>query len=201
MRSSSIGFSDFLPLRTSDRHFEFASRRCLRGDRPRSATRIDRRILLKNDLLGFGRASWIDSQSCSATWVLSDSTDLKLRSCAGSFGFCLLLRLCELPAATWQSARVPGERLILQTYDLQLRTLVACCPIQHTELARGRCAVPRGHLVESSCVMPPTRRLASETAGRLAIAQAGMHREKSGADPAVTARVGQTSCPDRVSGQ
>ena len=108
MRSSSIGLSDFLPpFRTSDRHLLFASLRCLRGDRPRSATRIDRLILLKNDLLAFCRASWIDSQSCSATWVLSDSTDLKLRSCAGSFGFCLLLRLCELPAATWQSARVP----------------------------------------------------------------------------------------------
>ena len=55
MRSSSIGFSDFFPFRTSDRHLEFASLRCLRGDRPRSATRIDRRILLKNDLLAFGR--------------------------------------------------------------------------------------------------------------------------------------------------
>ena len=64
MRSSSIGFSDFFPFRTSDRHFEFASRRCLRGERPRSATRIDRRILLKNDLLAFGRA--IDAASSSA---------------------------------------------------------------------------------------------------------------------------------------
>ena len=83
MRSSSIGFSDFFPFRTSDRHFEFASLRCLRGDRPRSATRIDRRILLKNDLLAFSRPSLIDAASCSATWVLSDSTDLKLRSLAG----------------------------------------------------------------------------------------------------------------------
>ena len=107
MRSSSIGLSAFFPFRTRDRHLEFASLRCLRGDRPRSATRIDRRILLKNDLLAFGRASWIDSQSCSATWVLSDSTDLKLRSCAGGFGFLLLLRLCKLPAPTWQSDGVP----------------------------------------------------------------------------------------------
>ena len=60
-----MGFSDFFPFRTSDRHLEFASRRCLRGDRPRSATRIDRRILLKNDLLAFGRAL-IDAASCSA---------------------------------------------------------------------------------------------------------------------------------------
>ena len=59
-----MGFSDFFPFRTSDRHFEFASRRCLRGDRPRSATRIDRLILLKNDLLAFGRA--IDAASSSA---------------------------------------------------------------------------------------------------------------------------------------
>ena len=76
MRSSSMGFSDFLPLRTSDRHFEFASRRCLRGDRPRSATRIDRRILLKNDLLAFGRAL-IDAASWSATCDLLPSTDCK----------------------------------------------------------------------------------------------------------------------------
>ena len=67
MRSSSIGLSCFFPFRTRDRHLEFASLRCLRGDRPRSATRIDRRILLKNDLLAFGRApSLIEAASCSA---------------------------------------------------------------------------------------------------------------------------------------
>ena len=44
------------PLRTSDRHLEFASLRCLRGDAATERTRIDRRILLKNDLLAFGRA-------------------------------------------------------------------------------------------------------------------------------------------------
>ena len=47
MRSSSIGLSAFRPFRTRDRHFELASLLCLRGDRPRSATRIDRHILLK----------------------------------------------------------------------------------------------------------------------------------------------------------
>jgi hypothetical protein len=75
MRSSSTGLSAFFPFRTRDRHFEFASRRCLRGDRPRSATRIDRRILLKNDLLAFGR--WIDAASWSATCDLLPSTDRK----------------------------------------------------------------------------------------------------------------------------
>ena len=71
MRSSSIGLSAFFPLRTRDRHLEFASLRCLRGDRPRSATRIDRRILLKNDLLAFGRApSWTHAASCNAGFAL-----------------------------------------------------------------------------------------------------------------------------------
>ena len=84
MRSSSIGLSAFLdPFRTRDRHLEFASLRCLRGDRPRSATRIDRRILLKIDLLAFGRAS-IDAASSSAGFDEQlASTELKLRSCAG----------------------------------------------------------------------------------------------------------------------
>merc|ERR1719201_2915972 len=72
MRSSSIGLSAFLaPFRTSDRHLLFASLRCLRGDRPRSATRIDRLILLKNDLLAFGRApSWTHAASCNAGFAL-----------------------------------------------------------------------------------------------------------------------------------
>ena len=75
MRSSSIGLSAFFPFRTRDRHLEFASLRCLRGDRPRSATRIDRRILLKKELLAFGRA--IDAASCSAICDLSASTEHK----------------------------------------------------------------------------------------------------------------------------
>ncbi len=88
MRSSSICFSAFRPFRTRDRHFELASLLCLRGDRPRSATRIDRLILLKNDLLAFGRVL-IDAASCSAGFdEQSASTDLKFTICAGGFGFC-----------------------------------------------------------------------------------------------------------------
>ena len=88
MRSSSIGLSAFFPFRTRDRHLEFASLLCLRGDRPRSATRIDRLILLKNDLLGFGRAL-IDAASCSAGFdEQSASTDLNTRICAGASVFC-----------------------------------------------------------------------------------------------------------------
>ena len=113
MRSSSIGFSDFFPFRTSDRHLLFASLLCLRGDRPRSATRIDRRILLKNDLLGFGRASWIDSQSCSAIWVLPDSTELKLRSLAGLPVELVLLFCASLAKSQLRSALVPFERFVV----------------------------------------------------------------------------------------
>ena len=119
MRSSSMGFSDFFPLRTSDRHFEFASRRCLRGDRPRSATRIDRRILLKNDLLAFGRASWIDSQSCSATWVLLPSTERRFTSLAG-----LPVSCCSFCGASFAKSQflmprrdvVARERLVVAFY-------------------------------------------------------------------------------------
>ena len=82
-----MGFSDFFPFRTSDRHLLFASLRCLRGERPRSATRIDRRILLKNENLAFGRVL-IDAASCSAGFdEQSASTDLNTRICAGGFGF------------------------------------------------------------------------------------------------------------------
>ena len=185
MRSSSIGFSDFFPFRTSDRHLEFASRRCLRGDRPRSATRIDRRILLKKDLLAFGRAS-IDAANSSAGFdEQSASSDRKTRSCAGASGLltAFALRLCKLPAPALRSESEAFERLVIAFYCncTSARSPVSLIA-QSDELYRARGA-SRGHLVESSCVMPPKRRLASETLGRLAIAQAGMHRDKSGADP------------------
>ena len=129
MRSSSMGFSDFLPFRTSDRHFEFASRRCLRGDRPRSATRIDRRILLKNDLLAFGRASWIDSQSCSATWVLSPSTERRFTSlaglpvCCGSFcGASFAKSQLRMP----RRDLVARERLVVAYYAIAAATRGVC---------------------------------------------------------------------------
>ena len=119
MRSSSMGFSDFFPFRTSDRHFEFASRFCLRGERPRSATRIDRRILLKKDLLAFGRASWIDSQSCSATWVLLPSTERRFTSLAG-----LPVSCCSFCGASFAKSQflmprrdvVARERLVVAFY-------------------------------------------------------------------------------------
>ena len=109
IRSSSMGLSAFFPFRTRDRHLEFASLRCLRGDRPRSATRIDRRILLKKDLLAFGRAL-IDAASCAATCGLSARTDLKTCNRAGGASGLLTafaLRLCNLPAPAWLSLRVP----------------------------------------------------------------------------------------------
>ena len=119
MRSSSIGFSDFFPFRTRDRHLEFASLRCLRGERPRRATRIDRRILLKNDLLAFGRASWIDSQSCSATWVLLPSTERRFTSLAG-----LPVSCCSFCGASFAKSQflmprrdvVARERLVVAFY-------------------------------------------------------------------------------------
>ena len=129
MRSSSMGFSDFLPFRTSDRHFEFASRRCLRGDRPRSATRIDRRILLKKDLLAFGRASWIDSQSCSATWVLLPSTERRFTSLAG-----LPVCCCSFCGASFAKSQlrmprrdlVARERLVVAYYAIAAATRGVC---------------------------------------------------------------------------
>ena len=119
MRSSSIDLSFFFPFRTRDRHLEFASLRCLRGERPRRATRIDRRILLKNDLLAFGRASWIDSQSCSATWVLLPSTERRFTSLAG-----LPVSCCSFCGASFAKSQflmprrdvVARERLVVAFY-------------------------------------------------------------------------------------
>ena len=93
MRSSSIGLSAFRPFRTRDRHFEFASLLCLRGDRPRSATRIDRRILLKNDLLAFVASSSIDAASSSAE-LQSASVQRKTQRAVLAFGFFGLFLRC-----------------------------------------------------------------------------------------------------------
>ena len=135
MHSSSMGFSDFFPFRTSDRHFEFASRRCLRGDRPRSATRIDRRILLKNDLLAFGRAPWIDSQSCSAAWVLLPSTERRFTSLAG-----LPVSCCSFCGASFAKSQfrmplrdlVARERLVVAYYAIAATGTRACVIAQST---------------------------------------------------------------------
>ena len=171
MRSSSMGFSDFLPFRTSDRHFEFASRRCLRGDRPRSATRIDRRILLKNDLLAFGRASWIDSQSCSATWVLSPSTERRFTSlaglpvCCGSFcGASFAKSQLRMP----RRDLVARERLVVAYYAIAAATRGVC---HLPNLLRAGARVQHGRvlsqILEHSPPKKPTPCNSLDTVGTL----------------------------------
>ena len=134
MRSSSIGLSAFFPFRTRDRHLEFASLRCLRGDRPRSATRIDRLILLKNDLLAFGRAL-IDAASCSATWVLLPSTERRFTSCAGLPLSCCFFCGASFAISQFRMPRrdlVARERLVVAYYAIAATVHTACVIAQST---------------------------------------------------------------------
>ena len=165
MRSSSMGFSDFLPLRTSDRHFEFASRRCLRGERPRSATRIDRRILLKNDLLGFGRASsLIDAASCSA--------DLQSLSAAQRLGRALWLLMSWFDAAVFCKSQLPlhGKGLTQRRcVSMRLRNCTRTCvpaPLQSYRCQAVRMRWTRGSRRPTGRKFPRTHRLLLRSPGK-----------------------------------
>ena len=182
MRSSSMGFSDFLPLRTSDRHFEFASRRCLRGDRPRSATRIDRRILLKNDLLAFGRASWIDSQSCSATWVLLPSTERRFTSLAGLPESCCSFCGASFAKSLFRMARrdvVARERLVV-AYDASAAATRAVCHLPNPQLSwtRTRHRPGLSQILEHSPPKKPTPFTSLDTVGTLSSTANAMPLQK-----------------------
>ena len=191
MRSSSIGFSDFFPFRTSDRHFEFASRRCLRGDRPRSATRIDRRILLKKDLLAFGRASsLIDAASCSA--------DLQSLSAAQRLGRPRWLLVSWFDAAVFCKSQLPlhgkgptQRRCVSRRLRNCTRTCVPAplqsyrCQAVRMRWTRGSSPTGGKFSINPRLIGSLQRRLGHSRQLKL-----GIKRDKSGADAAATGQCG-----------
>ena len=167
MRSSSIDLSVFFPFRTRDRHLEFASLRCLRGDRPRSATRIDRLILLKNDLLAFGRApSWTHAASCNAGFALQGlSAAARLRRAGW-------LLVSWFDAAVFCKSQLPlhGKGLTQRRcVSMRLRNCTRTCvpaPLQSYRCQAVRMRWTRGSRRPTGRKFPRTHRLLLRSPGK-----------------------------------